>query len=274
MRLRPVTLDDVDACAALAEARGWRPHAEAWRLALSLGWGVGLEPADGRLAAAAILVRHGVRAAVLSVLVAPRHAGQGLGRRVVEATLAAAAPDAVEVHAPPAGIPFVTRLGFRHAGFAARYVGRPRPPPRQEVAAVLRPVSGTDFPALVGLDEVAWGAPRRALLEALFPQAVRACLAVAGGRTVGYGLAWAEGDQLAVGPVVAEEEPIGAAMIGWLAGGDRPVRIDVPEGRADVASLACAAGLAPVGRISRLVRGEPPKGRRERLMALAAPWAG
>lgn len=136
-------------------------------------------------------------------------------------------------------------------------------------------MGGTDFPALVAVDEVAFGALRRPLLEALFPHAVRACLAVAGGRTVGYGLAWAEGDQLAVGPVVAEEEAVGAAMTNWLAGsGDQEVRIDIPTERTGIASAAYAGGLAPLGRITRFVVGEGVRGRRERLHTLAAPWAG
>ena len=75
--------------------------------------------------------------------------------------------------------------------------------------------------------------------------------------------------------VVAEEEATGAAMVAWLAGaGDLPVRLDVPPDRTRVAAVAAAAGLAPVGRITRLERGEVPMGRRERMHALAAPWAG
>jgi hypothetical protein len=104
---------------------------------------------------------------------------------------------------------------------------------------------------------------------------VRACLAFVGGRTVGYGVAWAEGDALAVGPIVAEEEATGAAMATWLAGtGDREVRIDVPDDRTGTASAALASGLSPRGRITRLLRGEGLRGRRERIHALAAPWAG
>lgn len=274
MRLRPLTPDDAPLCAALATQRGWRPHAEAWRVALGLGWGVGLEGDGGRLDATAQLVRHGDRAAVLSVLVSPLAAGRGLGRHVAEAALSAVGPAAVEIHAPPTGVSFAGRLGFRPDGFAARFTGRPRALPRAELAFTLRPVGGSDFPAVVGLDEVAWGAPRRRLLEALFPIAVRACLAVADGRTVGYGLAWPEGDLVAIGPVVAEEESIGAAMVAWLAGAGQEVRIDVPVERTEVASIAYALGLAPAGRITRMVRGESIVGRRERLHALAAPWAG
>lgn len=275
MPLRPLTPDDAGRLSALALERGWRPHEEAWRVALSLGWGAATEAPGGGFDAVALLVPHGDRTAVLSVLVSPRRAGQGLGRAAAEAVLSAVAPGSVEIHAPPAGVSFALRLGFRAAGHFARFAGRPRPVARGEIGATLRPVGGSDFPALVALDEVAWGAPRRPLLEALFPHAVRACLAVAGGRTVGYGLAWGEGEQVAVGPVVAEEEPVGAAMVAWLAGsGDREVRIDVPAERMEVASAACAVGLAPVGRITRLVRGEPIAGRRERLHAIAAPWAG
>lgn len=275
MRLRPLHPDDAGRLSALAVERGWRPHEEAWRVALSLGWGAAAEGVDGGLAAMALLVPHGERAAVLSVLVSPRRTGQGLGRAAAEAVLSAAAPGSVEIHAPPAGVPFAQRLGFRAAGLSTRFAGLPRPVARGEIGATLRPVGGSDFPALVAVDEVGWGALRRPLLEALFPHAFRACLAVAGGRTVGYGLAWGEGEQVAVGPVVAEEEEVGAAMVAWLAGSaEREVRIDVPTERTEIASAACAVGLAPVGRITRLVRGEPLGGRRERLHALAAPWAG
>ena len=209
------------------------------------------------------------------MLVSPRHVGQGTGRRVAEAALAGGGPVAVEIHAPPAGVAFASRLGFRPAGSSTRYVGRPVAAARPDAGASLRPVSGTDFPALVAIDEVAFGALRRPLIEALFPIAVRACLAVAGGRTVGYGLAWAEGDQLAVGPIVAEEEATAAAMTAWLAGaGDREVRIDVPDERTGTASAALASGLARRGTITRLLLGAGPAGRRERLHALAAPWAG
>jgi GNAT superfamily N-acetyltransferase len=274
MRLRPLTVEDAPACAAIAVERGWRPHADAWRIALAIGGGVAAEAPDGTLAAVAILLVHGGRSGVLSVMASPRHAGQGLGRAVAERALAEAGALDLELHAPPAGIPFAGRLGFRLAGSITRFVGRPAPAPRPSGAA-LRPVSGTDFPAVVAVDEVAFGALRRPLLEAVFPIAVRACLAVAGGRTVGYGIAWPEGEQVAVGPIVAEEEAAGAAMLSWLAGaGDREVRIDVPVERAAAAEAALAAGLRPVGRITRLVRGVARAGRRERLHALAAPWAG
>jgi ribosomal protein S18 acetylase RimI-like enzyme len=275
MRLRPLTPDDAQALTAIAVERGWRPHTEAWRVALALGAARGFEEPGGGLAAAALLVPHGGRCAVLSVLVSPRHSGTGLGRRVAEAALAGAGPLEVEIHAPPGGVPFAARLGFRPVGSSTRFGGRPVGAPRPGGSATLRPVGGTDFPALVAVDEVAFGALRRPLLEALFPMATRACLAIGGGRTVGYGIAWAEGEQLAVGPVVAEEDATGAAMVAWLAGtGDSEVRIDVPLERGATASIALAAGLAPLGRITRLVRGPGLSGRRERLHALAAPWAG
>lgn len=272
--LRPLGPDDAPRLAAIAVERRWRPHLEAWRIALTLGKGFAIELGEG-LAAAAVLLPHGERAAVLSVLTSPRYAGQGLGRRVAEATLALAGRAAVEMHAPPGGVSFAARLGFHPVGSSTRYVGRPVALPRPDGAASLRPVGGSDFPAVVAVDEVAWGALRRPLIEALFPFAVRACLAVSEGRTVGYGVAWGEADELAVGPIVAEEDATAAAMLAWLAGaGDREVRVDVPDERTGTASAALAAGLAPRGRITRLVLGPPPGGRRERLHALGAPWAG
>jgi hypothetical protein len=277
----PLAPDAAPAVAALAVERGWLPHEEAWRIALAVGEGVGFSEPGGPLDAMALLVPHGPGDAVLSVLSSPRVSGQGLGRRAAEAVLGRTGLRGVEMHAPPAGRTFAERLGFRAAGSSTRFVGRLAGVAKVAAdlpgGASLRPVGGADFPAVVAVDEVAFGATRRPLLEALFGRARRACLAVAGGRTVGYGVSWSDGEQLVVGPVVAEEESVGVAMIGWLAGGagDLDARVDVPdEGRGALTAVA-ALGLAPRGRIARLVRGPGASaGRRERLHALAAPWAG
>lgn len=275
MHIRSLTLEDANACAALAVERGWRPHLESLRVALSLGSGLGVDDPIGGLAAMAILLRYGATAAVLTVLVGPRHVGKRLGRTLTEEQLDAAGELPVELHAPPAGVGFALRLGFQPADWVNRFGGRPTATARGGVGATLRPVSGSDFPALVGIDEVAFGALRRPLLEALFPLATRACLAVADKRTVGYGLAWSDGDLLAIGPVVSEDEATAVSMASWLVGaGDREVRVDVPAERAGLASFAHAAGLTPLGRITRLVKGSPVASRRERIHALAAPWAG
>jgi len=124
--LRPLTLDDAPGLAAIAVERRWRPHLEAWRIALSLGKGFAVELGEG-LAAAAVLLPHGEGAAVLSVLTSPRYTGQGLGRRVAEAALALAGRAAVEMHAPPGGIAFAARLGFHPVGSSTRYVGARSP---------------------------------------------------------------------------------------------------------------------------------------------------
>jgi hypothetical protein len=275
VHIRALAAEDANACAALAVERGWRPHVESFRLALSLGSGLGVDDPIGGLAAMAILLRYGVAAAVLTVLVGPRHVGKKLGRTLTERQLDAAGELPVELHAPPSGVGFALKLGFQPADWVNRFGGRPRTMARGEAGGTLRPVSGSDFPALVGMDEVAFGALRRPLLEALFPLAARACLAVADKRTVGYGLAWSDGDLLAIGPIVSEDEATAVAMASWLVGaGDREVRVDVPAERAGLASFAHAAGLKPLGRITRLVRGTPAASRRERLHALAAPWAG
>jgi hypothetical protein len=150
LRIRRLSPDDAPAVAALAVERGWRPHAGAWSIALSRGSGFGAEAAEGGLAGAAILLPHGGRVAVLSVL---------------------------------------------------------------------------------AIDEVAFGALRRPLIEALFPMAVRACLAVAGGRTVGCGLAWADDAQFQLGARLGYSIPSGeaykGAKISDLTTGQIPITLEL-----------------------------------------------
>jgi hypothetical protein len=83
-------------------------------------------------------------------------------------------------------------------------------------------------------------------------------------------VAWADGDAVAVGPVVSEDRRAAVALLSHLAAGHAlPVRVDVPAGRDDVQAWARAAGLRPLGTAALLsLGGRPLPGRRERLAAL------
>jgi hypothetical protein len=131
-------------------------------------------------------------------------------------------------------------------------------------------VGGADLAGIVAQDEMAFGASRRRLLEALLGCSARVALATDGERAVGYGVAWEDGDAVTVGPVVAEEAAPALLLVGHLASGHAlPVRIDVPADREPVLAWAREAGLARLGTAALLSRGgRPLPGRRSRLHAL------
>lgn len=175
------------------------------------------------------------------VIVSPRAQGRGLGRRLVEALLADAAPRPVTLLATRAGRPLYDRLGFVATGgeiaqHQGEYRGTPRPDPRVRLA-----VPG-DIPAIDRLDAAAFGAGRRAVLDDLMA-AGRTVVLVHGGTVTGFAVERPFGRGAVVGPVVAAGEDDAIALFDALA---RPgfLRVDLPADAARFAAHASAAGLA------------------------------
>jgi GNAT superfamily N-acetyltransferase len=271
VKLRELGQADLAACVALGRERGFAGGEPAWRLALAAGRAWGAAAPDGRLAGAAVLLAFGGRAASLALAVSPRVARQGVGRALAAHALAAAGAIPVQMHAPASALPFCEKIGFRRVGTTARLSGTLRAAPWPAPPGVaLRPVGGADLAGIVAQDEIAFGAPRRALVEALLPASARVAIATAGGRAVGYGIAWADADAVAIGPIVSEDDDAAVWLAAHLAGGHAlPVRIDVPAEREAMIAWARGAGLEPRGTAALLsLGGRPLPGRRERLHAL------
>src|SRR5215470_8233910 len=86
--IRRLTPRDLTACADLSEDRGWPREEHKWRLLLTAGTGYGIDDPDGGLAAACVVTEYGSGerpdlGAIGMVLVAARHARQGVGRRLM-----------------------------------------------------------------------------------------------------------------------------------------------------------------------------------------------
>jgi hypothetical protein len=218
-----------------------------------------------------VLLPFSGRAASLAVAVAPRREGHGIARALVDRALASAGAADVQMHAPGNAVAFCEHIGFRVVGGTVRLSGAPRgPSPAAAPGLALRPVGGADLAGIVAQDEIAFGAPRRTLIEALLPASTRVALATGGGRTVGYGVAWEDGDAIAVGPIVAEDPSAALLLAGHLSAGHAlPVRVDVPADHEPMLAWARGAGLVRLGTAALLSRGgHPLPGRRERLHAL------
>ena len=140
----------------------------------------------------------------------------------------------------------------------------------------VRAMTGEDLDAAAGLDAEAFGAPRRALLQALHRVASRALVAERGGRVVGYGLAWPNLESTMVGPVVALEEPIARSLVaGLLRGFEGVVRVDIPPRFTGLSDQVTGLGLVRhVPAPMMLLHGTRAPGRREHLHAIAAQALG
>lgn len=86
--IRRLTLRDLTDCADLSEDRGWPREEHKWGFLLTAGQGYGIDAPSGGLLSACVVTEYGPQdrldlAAIGMVLVAERHARQGIGRHLM-----------------------------------------------------------------------------------------------------------------------------------------------------------------------------------------------
>ncbi|MFG3152548.1 GNAT family N-acetyltransferase [Streptomyces sp. NPDC048219] len=102
--IRRLTLRDLSACADLSEDRGWPREEHKWGFLLTAGKGYGIDDPGGGLVTACTVTEYGPverpsLAAVGMVLVAERHARQGVGRRLMRHVVSAQGTTPLTLHA-------------------------------------------------------------------------------------------------------------------------------------------------------------------------------
>jgi GNAT superfamily N-acetyltransferase len=253
--LRDLHTRDVPVLHALSGAVGWPHSAQDWLMLLSLGEGLAACAPDGAILGTAMRWHWSADCAnVGMVLVAQAHQGKGLGRRLMQTLLAAEPAKAVTLNATQAGLGLYERLGFRPIGMVCQHQGivdAPRAP------SPLRLARTSDLPALVALDQAAFGASRAALIETLIAQGeIRV---VERNNTLrGFAVRRAFGHGDAIGPLVAETEDDAIALVAALL---RPgfQRIDVPAAATRLAAWLSQAGLVAVDTVTAMTRGDWPR---------------
>jgi GNAT superfamily N-acetyltransferase len=272
--------DDAEGLCPLSIEAGWNQVAADWRLMLGLGRGYGVRGANGQWIASALALPLGPTITWLSmVLVTQPARGQGLGTRLlsrclaeVEASGAAAGLDATEL-----GRPIYLPLGFRDVyplsrWYAPQGVRQAVPPPG---GIAVRAATPGDLARICAYDPPRSGFERAAILANLLARAPALARVAerADGSLAGYALGRDGYRALHVGPVVAEDEAIGRAILGSaLAATDRPVIADVPDQHASIRrGLADQGASAPRG-FMRMLRGRSARIEDgSRIFALAGP---
>ncbi|MFJ4850661.1 MULTISPECIES: GNAT family N-acetyltransferase [unclassified Streptomyces] len=261
---------DLAACSELAVSRGGGAEEHKWHFLLTHGTGWGIDAPDGRgLAATTVLTRYaGGLAAVSMVLVAARHEGRGLGRRIMTHVLGEAGDDTVTLHATDRGRPLYEKLGFRAVGTVVTHRGTFRPPAaaaphhpdHPDHPARPRPVTEADLPALLALDAEVFGADRSPLLRDLPRFAERTLVTEEDGRLTGWASAWRNDGTLVVGPVVADTTAGARRLVTAIArDGGGPVRLDLRTEdplRHTLPAWAAEHGVLPVFPNTLMVLGD------------------
>ncbi|CAL9507389.1 hypothetical protein SUDANB126_03564 [Streptomyces sp. enrichment culture] len=251
MPVRRLTLRDLAACADLSEDRGWPREEHKWGLLLSAGKGYGIDDPDGGLVTACVVTEYGSQerptlGAVGMVLVAERHARQGVGRRLMRHIVSSMGTTPLTLHATPHGLPLYEELGFKAIGRAEMLRGHFVPTGAQHEVAT-RAATAEDLPAILRLDEEVFGADRTHILARLPAFADQLRVAEEDGRLTGYAAAWPNMDTHVVGPLIARDTPTAQALLASLAAHtDRPLRTDIDVRHEEFLGWAKEHGLTSV----------------------------
>ncbi|WP_055494044.1 GNAT family N-acetyltransferase [Streptomyces sp. TP-A0356] len=260
--IRRLTHRDLHACADLSEDRGWPREEHKWGLLLAAGKGYGIDDPEGGLVTACVVTGYGTGdrpdlCAIGMVLVAERHARQGVGRRLMRHVVAEAGTTPLTLYATPYGRPLYEELGFKVTGTSEMVRGHFRAGgPCSAVAT--RPATGEDLSTLVRLDEEVFGADRTHLITRLPAFADQLRVAEEGGRITGYAALWPNMDTHVVGPLVARDTETTKALVASLAAHtDRPLRTDVDVRHEALLTWLKEHGLTSVGFNAVMTYGTP-----------------
>ncbi|MFF9346574.1 GNAT family N-acetyltransferase [Streptomyces sp. NPDC014734] len=261
LRVRRLTPADLVACADLCEDRGWPRDEHRWGLLLAAGIGYGIDdPAEGGgLAATCVVTSYGPRlAAVGMLLVAGRHARQGIARHLMRRVIDAAGDTPLSLYATPAGRPLYEQLGFEAVARAERVTGNFVPTSGDEPGKGIRPATAEDLHALVRLDTEVFGVDRTHVLARLPAYADHLRVAEENGGIVGYAAAWPSAGTQVIGPLIAPDTRTAQGLITSLAAAtDLPLRMDIDARHAELLVRLKERGLSVGSSTTVMTYGAP-----------------
>ncbi|MET7582660.1 GNAT family N-acetyltransferase [Streptomyces microflavus] len=255
--VRRLTRRDLVSCADLSEDRGWPRDEHRWGLLLSAGTGYGIaEPGGKGLVAACVVTSYGPRlAAVGMLLVAERHARQGIARRLMRHVMEETGSTPLALYATPQGQRLYEELGFAHVGRTERVRGRFRAEALGS-AVTTRPAAADDLQAMVRLDLPVFGVDRTHIIARLPAFSDRLQVAEENGELTGYAALWPSGEAHVVGPLVARDTATAKALVTALAATtDRPLRADVDARHEELLGWLVERGLEPGSRTAMMTYG-------------------
>jgi hypothetical protein len=276
--IEPIGVADSEAVWPLSIEAGWNQNVADWRFMLGAGRGFGLRGANGAWEASSLVLPLGDKLAWISMVLvtqARRRGGVGTGllKRCiaeVQASGAVAGLDATEQ-----GRPIYLPLGFRDLYRISRwhFDGVKEMP----ASAAVRPMTTADLPEVQAYDLTLSRMERPGLLTHLAArQPAMAFVATAGGRLAGFALGREGRAAHSIGPVIADDEATGLALIARAASAvSGPIIIDVPDAHAGARRwLERQGAVSPRGYVRMTLGSAPGLDDPRHVLALAGPELG
>ena len=214
--MRAASDADIDAITALRESVGWSAHEWALRAALQPPNArcLVVTAGEGRIIGIGSGISYGALGFVGNMIVGEEHRGRGVGSAVLEAVidfLDGRGCRRLELFATPAGRPLYARHGFELTDPSAMVAV-----PRDAVPAAPAEVhigEATDLDALRDYDAPRFGGDRGSLLAMMHADRQRPLLVARSRDGIG-GYLWLRPDGSRVGPFLADDPAIAAALLG------------------------------------------------------------
>jgi GNAT superfamily N-acetyltransferase len=278
LAIAAIDAGECEAVWPLSIEAGWNQNVADWRFMLGAGRGFGLRGADGKWEASSLVLPLGDRLAWISMVLVTgsrRRGGVGTGllkRCIAEvrAMGAVAGLDATEQ-----GRPIYLPLGFRDVYKISRWHFDDAKDASPAIA--VRPLTTTDLPTLLAYDRALSGMERPALLTHLASrQPGLAWVAETGGRLTGFVLGREGRTAVSIGPVIADDEATGLALIARAASSaPGPFIIDVPDAHTEIRKwLERQSAVSPRGYMRMTLGSAPGLDDPRHVFALAGPELG
>ena len=279
IEMRRLTPADIPAADALRNASGWNQIPADWeRLLMLEPDGCFAAQRAGTIVGTATTTRYGAKLAWIGmVLVHPDHRRQGIARALMEHCLRYlknCGVQSIKLDATPHGHPLYTQLGFVEEWTLARWECA-APAISTELLGV-RPLLESDWETLIEMDAGAIGAPRGALLRALYQSALCTFVADLNGIIKGFGMLRSGAYADYLGPLVATDSTSAAQLAyALLVSAAGPVIWDIPDPNVEAEALAGRLGFSRVRPFTRMWLGQNARtSQPQHLFAIADPATG
>jgi GNAT superfamily N-acetyltransferase len=254
-----MTPDDIPAGLALCRASGWNQIARDWELFLALEPdGATVAVRDGRVIGTVTTIHFASCFGwIAMVLVDPAERGRGVGRVLLLDGLATLDDVVARLDATPAGEVLYRKLGFEFEYGLKRFQREPAPFTADADGRVA-PLSGDDWPDVLAIDSLVFGADRSRLLTWLADGAPEyAWVSRTADGLEGFALGRHGHTFEHIGPIIAPDAETARLLVGrcLAARDDRPFVVDAPDHHPPWQAWLRDAGFAVQRPFARMYRG-------------------
>lgn len=222
-------------------------------LFLSLGQGYLATDEIGRPVGSAMYFAMGEDFAMLGMMVtAPRLQALGAGRWLLQSIMRDCAGRDLRLSATRSGYRLYEAAGFTPVGIIHQQQGIAKAPPVDPVQGLaIRPLEDADGDALRDLDEAAYGASRRHVIDRLMPLST-GTVALRDGALRGFALTRRFGRGAVIGPVVAEDDEMAIQLVAPLIRTGMFMRLDTPVESERFTAFLKDAGIVPFDTVTEM----------------------